>query len=97
MTTPFTISAKITARPGREADAARVLHDLLAPTHSEPGCIQYDMHRSLEDPRVFLFFENWKSKADWEAHMETPYLRDFVARGDELLEGLEVLQLEKVD
>jgi quinol monooxygenase YgiN len=33
------------------------------------------MHQGATDPSLFLFHENWTSKAALEAHFETPRIR----------------------
>ncbi len=96
MSHPLTIVAKIVAKPGAEAQVEAALRRLIAPTLAEEGCLQYDLHRSLEDPHTFLFYENWQSKAAWQAHMETAHLQQMVREVEELLAGREILQMERV-
>ncbi|MDX2266219.1 MAG: putative quinol monooxygenase [Hyphomicrobiales bacterium] len=85
MSEPLTLVAIITAKPGQEEELGRRLSALVAPTRLEPGCLNYDLHRSSDDPAVFMLYENWRSKADLDAHFEMPYLKDFLARMDEVL------------
>ena len=54
----LTIIATITAKAGHEAKVRQALLDLIPPTAKEPGFIQYDLHESLDDPLVFVFYEN---------------------------------------
>ncbi len=96
MSQPFTIVAKIVAKPGAEAQVEEALRRLIEPTLAEEGCLQYDLHRCLGDPQTFLFYENWQSKAAWQAHMETAHLRHMVQETEELLAGREILQMERV-
>ena len=60
--TPLTIIAKLKAKPGKEQEVYDACHALLAPTHAEEGCINYDMHRSVEDPAIIIFYENWTTR-----------------------------------
>ena len=32
-----------------------------------------------------MFYENWESKKDLDEHFETPYLKDFLGKADEML------------
>jgi len=82
----LTVVAKIKAKLGKEEETLKVLEGLLEPTHKEEGCIQYDLHRDNEDPALFLFYENWKTQAHLDAHLQTPHLIDFIGQGDDLLE-----------
>ncbi len=97
MSKPLTIVARIKAKPGRENALAAELAKLVAPTLAEAGCLQYDLHRDREDPGNFLFFENWATKPEWEAHMASPQLTAYMAVADDLVETFELYQMEKAD
>ena len=75
MTAPLTIIAQFRAKPGQETRAREVLQALLAPTRAEAGCINYDLHQSLNDPAAFVFYENWESAAHLEAHARSAHIR----------------------
>lgn len=51
---------------------------LIAITKAEAGCINYDLHQDNINKHVFLFYENWESKALWQKHMENKHLADYV-------------------
>lgn len=97
MSKPLTIVARIKAKPGQEDALATELAKLVAPTLVEAGCLQYDFHRDLEDPGNFLFFENWATKDQWLAHMESPQLLAYQAVEENLVADFELFQMEKVD
>lgn len=59
---PLTIVAQLKAKPGKEKELQQVLQALIEPTRHEKGSINYDMHVSNEDPGLFLFYENWRTK-----------------------------------
>lgn len=81
----LTVVAKIRAKPGLEARVQEELLALVAPTRAEAGCLNYDLHRSQEEPGLFLFYENWRSPQDLEAHLQTPHLQRFLSQADDLL------------
>jgi len=87
MTVPLTIIARMRAKSGQEGRLREALQRLVAPTRAEPGCIAYDLHESLNDAALFLFYETWKSQADLDAHFETPHLKALVKILPELVEG----------
>lgn len=82
---PLTLVAFIRAKAGLEEELGRRLQALVEPTRQEAGCINYDLHRSNEDPALWMLHENWRSQRALDLHFETPYLRDFLKRADELL------------
>ena len=94
MPRPLTIVAIIRARAGQEDAVGRELRNLVEPSRCDPGCLNYDLHRSVETPGLFLFYENWATKADWEAHMATPHLAAWKAAAADLVESTELLQMQ---
>lgn len=94
---PLTIIAKLKAKPGSEDRLYEACRKLVAPTRAEEGCINYDMHRSIEDSGLVMFYENWETKPLWERHMESPHLSEFSAETEDMVEVWELFQGEKVD
>lgn len=80
-----TVVATFKAKSGREESLKSAIEAVVAPTRSEPGCINYDLHRSSEDPGVFMLYENWISKKNLDKHLEMPYLKDLLGKADTLL------------
>ena len=54
---PLTVIAKLKAKQGCEEQLGQMLRGLVEPTRAEKGCINYDLHRSHEDPGLFIFYE----------------------------------------
>lgn len=93
----LTVIARMRAKPGREAELRRELEALIEPTTSEQGNVSYDLHVGADDDAVFYFYENWKSEADLEAHLQTAPLQQFVGRAGDLLDGdLEIQKLRRI-
>lgn len=93
----LTIIAKLKAKPGAEDQLYEACRKLVAPTLAEEGCINYDMHRSTEDPGLIMFYENWTTKPLWEQHMQAPHLSEFSAATEGMVEVWELFQGEKVE
>jgi quinol monooxygenase YgiN len=87
MSEPLILIARVRAKAGQETRLRRELQRLLAPTRAEAGCISYDLHQSQTDPALFVFYENWKSQADLDAHFETPHLQAMIKLVPELADG----------
>lgn len=85
MSKQLTLIALLTAKPGKEVELGRLLGDLVAPTRAEDGNVNYDLHRSRDNPALWLLYENWRTEADLRAHFETSYLREFLPKLNELL------------
>lgn len=81
----LTVVARIVAKPGMGNVVNEALMKLVSPTRNEAGCLNYDLHRSADDPDLFMFYENWASRKDLNEHLEMPYLKEFLGRAGELL------------
>ena len=94
MTTPtdtdrslLTVIAHMRAAPGREEELRRELSELVGPTTEEDGFVNYDLHESLAEPGTFYLYENWRSEAQLDAHLQAPHLVRFAGLLDDLLDG----------
>ena len=91
-----TVLAVFKAKPGMEEAAKSAILALVAPTRQEAGCINYDVHQSPDDPSTFMLYENWTSQKDLDAHLAMPYLKDILAKADELFRepvGIEIWKM----
>lgn len=80
-----TIVGTVVARPECRDELAALLGEQVVPTRAEAGCINYDFHVDAADPCVFVFYENWASQADLDAHMAMPHLVPLLSQIDRLL------------
>ncbi|MDX2226115.1 MAG: putative quinol monooxygenase [Verrucomicrobiae bacterium] len=93
----ITVHALIRAKEGRIAEVREAALKLVPLTRAEPGCLRYDLHESLDDPRLFMFFETFKDMAAFETHKNAPYLKDFVHTTlPELTDDFQVTLLKQI-
>lgn len=90
----LTVIAKIKAKSGSETILYQRLSQLIAPTLAEKGCLNYDLHRSIEDNALFIFYENWANKFLWEQHMESKHIKMFQQETVEIIEDYELLLMK---
>ena len=86
----LSIVAKIRAAKGKgDALAALLQEQAGVVKKNEPGCLVYRPHRSTKDPDVFIFYEQYKDDAAFDAHRKAPYLAEYRARRERegLVEG----------
>ncbi|MCV2869693.1 antibiotic biosynthesis monooxygenase [Defluviimonas sp. WL0002] len=93
---PLTVVARLKAKAGKEDALYEVLTGLLAPTRAEKGCVFYDMHKSADEPGLFMFTEEWETRPLWDDHMNSPHLTAFSAKQDDLVENWTLFTGEKV-
>ena len=92
----LTVVARIRAKEGAEDAVASELKKLIAPGRAEKGCVGYDLHRSVEDPTLFIFYETWESRHLLERHMTSPHMKRYLAATEGLIESWELDLLEKM-
>lgn len=64
----LTFLAKITVKSGSEAEFERTMRDVVPKVHAEPGNHAYIFHRSTDNPRMFMFYEQYTDQAALDAH-----------------------------
>jgi quinol monooxygenase YgiN len=84
-----TLVVTLRAKEGQHILLEAELRALIAPTRREEGCLQYDLHRSVDQPGTFLFHEVWESRDHHTSHTRTPHYLRWNARKDALLASRE--------
>jgi quinol monooxygenase YgiN len=69
-----TIVARVLAKEEKRELVKSELLKLIEPTRAEEGCINYDLHQDDKNPNLFVFHENWASRALLEKHMGSAHL-----------------------
>jgi quinol monooxygenase YgiN len=67
-TNSITLTAKLTIKAGKEKEFETTMKGVVPKVRQEPGNRMYTMCRSKENPRVFLFFEEYADQAAIQAH-----------------------------
>ncbi len=68
-------------KPGKEELAKEYIRKMQQHTRKEPGCRLYVGHQSLDDPRLFCFYEQYDDQAALDAHRAAPYFAEYVTNG----------------
>ncbi len=89
----LTIVANITANADKIDLVKAELLKLIDITRSEEGCINYDLHQDNENSAHFMFYENWESRALWQAHMGGQHLQDYLAATEGAVEEFTVNEM----
>ena len=75
----FVLNVRMTAREGEEDRAAELMEQLAAATQQEPGNICWIGHRSTENPRTFMVYEQYRDEDAFKEHLNAPYGAPFNA------------------
>jgi quinol monooxygenase YgiN len=74
----FFIFVRFHVHEGKEAEAASALHDVLAPTRAEPGCLAIDAFAATRDSRLFYIHSRWVDEAAFDLHATLAHTVRFV-------------------
>ena len=86
----FVLVVRMKAKESEEERAVEIARELAQASRNEPGCEAYVPCRDPEDPRSFLFYEQYRDKAAFEEHGASEHFQR-LAVGElwELLESRE--------
>jgi quinol monooxygenase YgiN len=86
----LTFIAKLTVKAGQEAEFERIMRAAVPKVREEPGNHTYIMHRSTENPQVFMFYEEYSDQAALDAHRA--HLKEMGIDLRAMLEGSPVIE-----
>jgi quinol monooxygenase YgiN len=71
----YVLNVRMTAREGEEERAAELIGELAAATRQEPGNIQWVGHRSVDNPRTFMVYEQYRDEDAFKEHGQTEHFK----------------------
>jgi quinol monooxygenase YgiN len=71
----YVVCAKWTAKEGEAGSVEAAIRNLVGLSRAEPGMLMYQPHRDPENPNVFFFYEQYRTKEDYEAHIESEHMK----------------------
>ncbi|WP_371655919.1 MULTISPECIES: putative quinol monooxygenase [unclassified Streptomyces] len=74
MSQPVRLHILITTLPGRGQEQVDAFERLAPIVRAEQGCLQYDLHRVVDDPDRFVLVELWASRDALAAHDVTVHM-----------------------
>jgi quinol monooxygenase YgiN len=75
------IVARWRAREGSAEIVESILHELARAARSEPGNLQFTVHRHASDRNEFLLYEVYTSKQAFDDHRATEHFKKLVLGG----------------
>jgi autoinducer 2-degrading protein len=94
----LSVSVSLRIREGRAADFLAALGQARSSALAdEPGCLQFDIGRDVDDPEVFHLYEVYRDEAALAEHRAAPHFdRWRQASGDLLAEGGRTTRLSEL-
>ena len=100
-TDQFVLLATVPIKSGREAEYLVLVNAVNDEMRHEPTFVNTLLHRSADDPALFMLYETWRDRDDFFAvQMHRPYRADYEAKLPDLLRAprkMEVFETLRAD
>ncbi len=80
-----TAVSRIHALPEVQAEVERALLKLVQQAQAEAGCIEFDLHRALDDSCQFWISECWADQEALDRHLAQPRLKAWLRESKRLV------------
>ena len=77
----FVLLVQFVVKPGTEERVKEFMRKMEENTRKEPGCQFYIGSQSNDNPRKFVFYEQYVDEAALAAHRAAPYFKEYVTNG----------------
>jgi quinol monooxygenase YgiN len=74
----YVVTATWKAKAGEEDAVLERLTRVAAASRDEPGCLLFWIHRVVDEPGVFVLYEQYESEAAFQAHAASAHVREIV-------------------
>lgn len=70
---------------------------LILPTQKENGFVKYDLHQSIDQPEIFVFYEEWLSRELLDTHLKSHHIYEYMANVEGKIDFFELKILKKLN
>jgi quinol monooxygenase YgiN len=81
------IAAFINVIEGKGGEFEKEFHQLQPRVLKDPGAIAYVLHRAVDDPCKFFFYEQYKDEAAVKYHTSTEHFKGFFQKMGPIMKG----------
>lgn len=75
----FIVMTTAETKPEKEKAVQQALRDVAKAARAQPGCIEYSVFRSAENPAVTVNFERWASKEERDTFLAGADVKKFAS------------------
>mgnify|MGYP000555748035 CR=1 FL=1 len=76
----YSLGVTVHIQPEHVQEFITISREVITQSRAELGCLWYDMLRSEKDPTIFTSYEAYKSEEDFQVHLRTSYVRDWLEK-----------------
>jgi quinol monooxygenase YgiN len=88
------ITAILKGKPGIENQLYEALQQVVQPSRNDSGCIKYQLHKSVDEEGVFVFYEVWRDEESLKKHIESDHYKVYRQQAEQLVESRNVYRLK---
>jgi quinol monooxygenase YgiN len=81
------IAAVIKVNEGKGEEFEKGFRLLRAKVLKDPGAIAYVLHRSVDDPCKYLFYEKYENEEAFKYHTSTEHFKSFFQKMGPIMKG----------
>jgi quinol monooxygenase YgiN len=81
------ITAYMKAKEGSAEDLEKVIKDYAPKFCKDPGCVTYQVHRRVDIPNQFFFYEKYADDEALKFHSSAPHFKEMFTAMKPFLEG----------
>ncbi len=89
------VTAVFKPKKDKVEDLLEELEKVKGPSRKEKGCIQYQLHQSIEDDTILLY-EVWEDSDAVQQHINTDHYKAYRENTADLIESRDVYKLKKI-
>lgn len=94
----YCVVANLRVKPEHAGDMARKLVEAAQTYRKDQGTLAWHVHRSEQDPNLFVIYERYGQKSDLDTHRANPYYSEFGKTIGPWLDGrAEITFLEELE
>jgi quinol monooxygenase YgiN len=83
------IIIKYTAKPQHKDALEKELRSIIGITRKAYGCVQCDLHTSVDNRLVFFFDQLWENEDRWMQYQERKHMQEFTTHTEAMIDTLD--------
>ena len=80
---------KYLAKPQHKDALGKELRSIIGITRKAHGCVQCDLHPSLDNRLVFFFDQLWENEDNWKQYLERKHMQEFTKQTEAMVDTLD--------
>ena len=84
------IIIKYLAKPQHKDSLEKALRSIIGITRKAHGCVQCDLHPSLDNRLVFFFDQLLDSEKNWVDYLERKHMQEFSIQTEAMIDTIDV-------